>query len=102
LRSYVTKGTLYDLTLGRQPLALLFLELMLYDCVTQGNHEFDYTSRGLAQILAAAQSAFGFDIPIVVSNMNLNGNTDLAPFVGAGHFAIARNPCARSQRSREV
>jgi len=81
-----TMGTLYDLTLGGRPLALLFLERMRYDCVTLGNHEFDYTSRGLAQILAAAQSAFGFDVPIVASNMNLNGNTDLAPFVGAGHL----------------
>jgi 5'-nucleotidase / UDP-sugar diphosphatase len=60
--------------------------MMKYDCVTLGNHEFDYTSRGLAQILAAAQNSFGFDIPIVASNMNLNGNTDLAPFVGAAHL----------------
>ena len=26
----------------------------------------------------------GFSTPIVASNMNLNGNTDLAPFVGTG------------------
>jgi len=28
---------------------------MRYDCVTLGNHEFDYTPKGLAQILGAAQ-----------------------------------------------
>src|SRR5262245_45997090 len=33
-----TMGTLYDLTLGTQPLALHFLHLMRYDAVTLGNH----------------------------------------------------------------
>jgi 2',3'-cyclic-nucleotide 2'-phosphodiesterase (5'-nucleotidase family) len=78
-----TMGTLYDLTLGGVPLALGFMKLMQYDCVTLGNHEFDYTSTGLARILAAAQKAFGFRTPIVASNMSLGGNTDLAPYVGA-------------------
>jgi 2',3'-cyclic-nucleotide 2'-phosphodiesterase (5'-nucleotidase family) len=77
-----TMGTLYDLTLGNRPLALHFLKLMHYDCVTLGNHEFDYTPKGLAQMLDAAQHLFGFHTPIVASNMNLGGNTDLAPFVG--------------------
>lgn len=77
-----TMGTLYDLTLGSQPLALQFLELMRYDCVTLGNHEFDYGAKGLAQILANAQSTFGLRTPIVASNMDLGGNADLAPFVG--------------------
>lgn len=79
-----TMGTIYDLTLGSRPLALGFLQLMHYDCVTLGNHEFDYTAKGLAHILSAAQSSFGFNTPIVASNMNLNGDPDLAPFVGSG------------------
>src|SRR5436305_6005609 len=79
-----TMGTLYDLTLASSPLALGFLTTMHYDAVTLGNHEFDYTPRGLAQMLAAAQSTFGFQTPIVASNMNLNGNADLAPFFGSG------------------
>jgi 2',3'-cyclic-nucleotide 2'-phosphodiesterase (5'-nucleotidase family) len=90
-----TMGTLYDLTLGTRPLALQFLEFMHYDCVTLGNHEFDYTPKGLAQLLGAAQSSFGFRIPIVASNMNLGGDTDLAPFVGR-HGAI------RSTRIEEL
>ena len=77
-----TMGTLYDLTLGTQPLALFFLDLMGYDCVTLGNHEFDYGPRGLAQILANAQRGFRFRTPIVASNMILNGNADLAPYFG--------------------
>ncbi len=84
-----TMGTLYDLTLGSQPLALRFLTLMHYDCVTLGNHEFDYTPAGLAQMLGAAQSSFGFQTPIVASNMNLGGDSHLAPFVGDGKLITA-------------
>lgn len=78
-----TMGTLYDLTLASRPLALDFIQFMHYDCVTLGNHEFDYTPRGLAQFLAAARTSFGFHTPIVASNMDLGGDADLAPFVGA-------------------
>ena len=77
-------GAFYDLTLASRPLALSFLDLMRYDCVTLGNHEFDYTPRGLAQILGAAQSSFGFRTPIVASNLNAGSSTDLATFVGDG------------------
>jgi len=79
-----TMGTLYDLTLASRPLALFFLSAMRYDCVTLGNHEFDYTPRGLAQMIAAARNSFAFQTPIVASNMNLGGNSDLAPYFGIG------------------
>jgi 2',3'-cyclic-nucleotide 2'-phosphodiesterase (5'-nucleotidase family) len=79
-----TMGTFYDLTLVKEPLALSFISLMHYDCVTLGNHEFDYTPEGLAQMIGVAQRLFGFHTPIVSSNMNLNGNTDLAPYFGPG------------------
>ncbi len=79
-----TMGTLYDLTLASRPLALYFLNAMRYDCVTLGNHEFDYTPRGLAGMIAAARSSFAFQTPIVASNMSLGGNTDLAPLFGSG------------------
>src|SRR5690242_16988304 len=77
-----TMGTPYDLTLGSNPLALYFITAMHYNAVTLGNHEWDYTPLGLAGMLAAAKTKFGFSTPIVASNMNLNGNADLAPFVG--------------------
>jgi 2',3'-cyclic-nucleotide 2'-phosphodiesterase (5'-nucleotidase family) len=77
-------GTLYDLTLGSQPLALRFVDTLQYNCITLGNHEFDYTPQGLATILGTAQSAFSFHTPMVASNTNLNGNADLAPYIGAG------------------
>jgi 2',3'-cyclic-nucleotide 2'-phosphodiesterase (5'-nucleotidase family) len=79
-----TMGTLYDLTLSTSPLGLAFLDQLHYNCVTLGNHEFDYAPKGLAQMLTAAQASFGFHTPIVASNMNLGGSTDLTPFVGAG------------------
>jgi len=77
-----TMGTLYDLTLGSQPLGTFNLDTLRYDCTTLGNHEFDYTPKGLATMLGASQAKFGFHTPIVASNMMLNGNTDLAPYVG--------------------
>lgn len=79
-----TMGTLYDLTLSGRPLPLAFLDLMGYNCVTLGNHEFDYAPAGLAQILKAAQSSFGFRTPVVASNMNIGNSPDLAPYVGSG------------------
>ena len=60
------------------------MSLLRYDCVTLGNHEFDYTPKGLAVMLGAAQNVFGFKTPIVASNLVLGGDTDLAPFVGRG------------------
>ena len=86
-------GTCYDLTLGRQPLALLFMDALRYDCATLGNHEFDYGPAGLARILGSAQSSFNFRTPLVASNLLLNGNPDLAPFLGPGR----RIPPARVQ-----
>ena len=79
-----TMGTIYDLTLASRPLALYFLNAMHYDAVALGNHEFDYTPRGLAGMIAAAKNTFNFQTPIVASNMSLGGNTDLAPFFGSG------------------
>ena len=77
-----TMGTFYDLTLGSEPLALGFIKLMRYNCVTLGNHEFDYTPKGLAQMLTVAQSKFRFRTPIVASNLNANGDPNLTPLIG--------------------
>ncbi|HLJ74920.1 MAG TPA: metallophosphoesterase, partial [Thermoanaerobaculia bacterium] len=85
-----TMGTLYDATLVDPridvPLALLFMDYMHYDAVTLGNHEFDYGPGGLARMFKTARNTFGFHTPIVASNMSLNGNTDLAPYVGPGNL----------------
>ncbi len=77
-------GTLYDLTLAQQPLALYYMDTLKYDCITLGNHEFDFTPAGLAAMLSSAKASFSFSAPMVASNIELHGNTDLAPYVGAG------------------
>lgn len=77
-------GTLYDLTLARCPLPLWFADALRYDCLTLGNHEFDYTPAGLAAILAAARNGFGLRTPLVASNLDLGGDAHLAPLVGPG------------------
>jgi hypothetical protein len=82
-------GSLYDLTASSQPLDLYFLDLLKYNCATLGNHEFDYTPAGLAAMLNAANATFHFKTPLVASNITLNGNTDLAPFIGAGKLIPA-------------
>lgn len=79
-----TMGTMYDLTLGSKPLALYFMNTMHYDAVTIGNHEFDYTPRGLATMISAARTGFNFQTPIVASNMELNNSADLTPLFGTG------------------
>ncbi|MDR3673166.1 MAG: metallophosphoesterase, partial [Holophaga sp.] len=73
-------GTLYDLTLGRRPLALRFADALGYDCVTLGNHEFDDGPAGLARILRAGKPR----TPVLASNLELDGDPDLAPLVGPG------------------
>jgi hypothetical protein len=77
-------GTIYDLTLGRRPLALQFVDRLRYDCITLGNHEFDDGPGGLVRILGAARTAFGFRTPIVASNLELHGDPDLAPLFQPG------------------
>jgi hypothetical protein len=79
-------GTIYDLTLARRPLALWFADALRYDCLTLGNHEFDDTPAGLAGTLRAARQGFGLRTPIVASNLELNGDNELAPFLGPGRL----------------
>ncbi|MBF0227537.1 MAG: bifunctional metallophosphatase/5'-nucleotidase [Desulfobacterales bacterium] len=64
-------GTVYDLTV-EDPIAFRFMEMMKYDAVTVGNHEFDYSPLGLGLILSNAIKS-GFSRPIITSNMVLDG-----------------------------
>ena len=81
-----TMGTVYDLTLGQQPVATYFLDTLRYDCTTLGNHEFDYTPKGLAAMLSLSQTQFGFHTPIVASNLVPNGDTNLARLLGTAIY----------------
>lgn len=80
-------GTLFETIGTSQAAELTEMKNMGYDAITFGNHEFDFTSVGLAGILQAATSN-GFDVPIVASNIRFSstdsGDDALAAFQTAG------------------
>jgi hypothetical protein len=79
-------GTLYDMTMASDPLALRFIQSMPYDPITLGNHEFDYGPDRLAAFVSASKSSAsgGFTVPIVASNMDASANTALKAHVTSG------------------
>ncbi|HEY8926080.1 MAG TPA: bifunctional metallophosphatase/5'-nucleotidase, partial [Polyangia bacterium] len=81
-----TMGTLFELLETSQAPELQFMQGLGYDVATIGNHELDWTPKGLAGILDAATKA-GVTIPLVASNMNFSatdaGDDDLAKFATA-------------------
>jgi 5'-nucleotidase / UDP-sugar diphosphatase len=78
-------GTVYDMTAknSKGAAALQFFSKMKYDAITLGNHEFDWTPAGLAQILLYGKTA-GFNVPIVASNMTVASTNLLYGFVYNG------------------
>lgn len=60
-------GTVYDLA-ASDPMALKFFQMVGYDAVTLGNHEFDWSHMGLTLLLSNG-IATGFDVPIIATNM---------------------------------
>ncbi len=60
-------GTVFDMAVT-DPISLKFFQMAGYDAVTLGNHEFDWSSLGLAMLLGNGV-ANGFNVPIVASNM---------------------------------
>ena len=63
-----TMGTLFTWLNTTEVPTMMMMQAMGYDVITLGNHEFDWTPDGLAQILGAAAKK-GFKVPIVASNM---------------------------------
>ncbi|MFH2008603.1 MAG: metallophosphoesterase [bacterium] len=81
-------GSVYDL-FPADPLTLRFFQLLLYDAVTLGDHEFDWLPAGLSMLINnAAGSPGGFDVPIVASNMVTDpiepGDDDIEALAAAG------------------
>ncbi len=63
-------GTLYQTVFAEQAIELRMLGFMGYDVVTLGNHEFDYSSGGLAEMLKSAMKS-GDRLPkMVISNID--------------------------------
>ena len=67
-------GTAYDLTIFN-PLVLQFFQAVGYDAVTLGDHEFGWTPKGLAQLLANAREE-GFTVPVLATNTFTDGDED--------------------------
>ncbi|HVR64102.1 MAG TPA: bifunctional metallophosphatase/5'-nucleotidase [Polyangia bacterium] len=79
-------GTLFETLATTNPPELAFMKGMAFDATTIGNHELDWTPKGLAGLLNAAAMA-GNLIPIVASNMHFSdsdpGDDDLKMLVDA-------------------
>lgn len=60
-------GTVYDMAVV-DPVSLRFFQMVGYDAVTLGNHEFDWSPTGLAFLLSNG-TGNGFTVPIIATNM---------------------------------
>jgi 5'-nucleotidase / UDP-sugar diphosphatase len=79
-------GTVYDMTAAdttNGPAALNFFTRMKYDAITLGNHEFEWSSAGLYQLLSIGKNA-GFNVPVVASNTNIPASNPLQLLVASG------------------
>lgn len=63
-------GTLYQTVFTSQAAELRMLGMLGADAVTLGNHEFDYRSQGLADMLQAAKDSGDKVPPLVVCNID--------------------------------
>ncbi len=81
-------GTVYDMAIT-DPISLKFFQMVGYDAITLGNHEFDWTSAGLAMLLANGIGN-GFNVPIVASNMNVSAasaaDDGIESLIGSGNI----------------
>lgn len=80
-------GTLFELLAVSQAPELRFMQAAGYDATTIGNHELDWTPRGLAGILSSAVAA-DVTVPILASNMTFSQSSsdddDLQALADAG------------------
>ena len=67
-------GTLFSFLGTSQAAELKLMDALGYDATTIGNHELDWTPKGLAGILQAAHTA-GVKVPLVASNMTFSATS---------------------------
>ena len=85
----VFSGTLYFNTFEGQA-DLPFMNLMKYDAMTFGNHEFDLGS-GEDGHQALAEFVEGADFPFVSANVDFSGDADMAGYQNEVYTAEANN-----------
>jgi 5'-nucleotidase len=80
-------GTLFEFLATHASPELALMHALGYDATTIGNHELDWTPRGLAGILQAAVTNHA-QLPVLASNTNFSatdpGDDDLAALAAAG------------------
>ncbi|MBN2723444.1 MAG: bifunctional metallophosphatase/5'-nucleotidase [Deltaproteobacteria bacterium] len=71
-------GDMVDFLGSEAPPVLHFFQLMQYDAVTLGNHDFDWTPDGAALIINAgiANEDINFNIPLLSSNIVTDATSD--------------------------
>jgi 5'-nucleotidase len=87
-------GTVYDLAVDDPP-ALRFFQMMHYDAVTLGNHEFEWSPAGLALLLSNGVSK-GFGVPVVATNMVAPADSPVKGLMDAGVIVgtkVLTHPC---------
>ena len=62
-------GDMVDLLSGSTPPIFHFFQLMQYDSVMLGNHDYDWTPEGTAAIINAATTNVGFNRPLLATNI---------------------------------
>ncbi len=67
-------GTIYDLAVT-DPVSFKYFQMVGYDAITLGNHEFDWSPAGFAYLLSNAMKT-GFTVPIIASNMITDSSSD--------------------------
>ncbi len=64
-------GSLFSLLNTTSAPILTLMQMVGYDAMVLGNHEFDWTPKGLAGTLAAAVAG-GFQVPVLLSNIQFD------------------------------
>lgn len=67
-------GDMVDLLSGSVPPIFHFFQLMNYDAITLGNHDWDWTPTGTATIIQASIDSVQFDRPLLAGNMVTDPN----------------------------
>lgn len=85
-------GTVFDLA-AADPVTLKYFQMVGYDAITLGNHEFDWSPAGLALLISNGLSS-GLNIPIIATNMVTSnassGDDGLETLVNAGAIVSKR------------
>ncbi|KPA14661.1 metallophosphoesterase [Candidatus Magnetomorum sp. HK-1] len=76
-----TMGTMYDLA-AASPIPFIYFQALGYDAITLGNHEFDWSPKGLAMLIqnGIQNELMPFQVPIVASNTIIPTDNELNNF----------------------